>query len=248
MLYKKIFGRLWAVWCSALFLITMLLFYLPLVFCYAWNEPERSNRSYLVFRLWMQVFLPLAGIRVKVSGKENIKKGRAYVVICNHRSMMDIPVSSTKFPGANKTIAKIEMSRIPLFGDLYKLGSVLVDRKSKASRAASITGMRNVIAARLPMIIYPEGTRNKTSDTLRPFHDGAFNLAVETGAPVIMGLIHGSADIMPANIPFCLLPGKIEFELLPPLEPGKDAGALRDHCYQIMESKLSAGNIPKSAH
>lgn len=242
MLYKKIFGRIWAVWGIILFLVTMLIFYIPLVCCYFWDEPARSHRSYRVFRLWMRIFLPLADIRVSVTGKEHFKKEQAFVVICNHRSMMDIPVSSTKLPAPNKTIAKIEMSRIPLFGDLYKLGSVLVDRKSKASRAASFAAMKNVIAMGLHMIIYPEGTRNKTDEALHAFHDGAFILATETATPLVIGLIHGTADVMPTNIPFCLLPGRIRFELLPPMDPGTDAALLRDRCHQIMKEKLQEEN------
>lgn len=239
MIYKKIFGRIWAAWGIILFLATMLLFYLPLVSCYLLKEPLRSRRSYVIYRLWMRIFLPLTGIRVAVTGKEHFRKGQAYVLICNHRSMMDIPVSSTKIPGPNKTIAKAEMSKIPLFGDLYRLGSVLVDRKSKASRAASLLAMKQVIREGLHMVIYPEGTRNKTADLLRPFHDGAFTLAAETGTPIIIGIIKGTADIMPSEIPFCLLPGNIRFEFLQPVSPSPDAAALKNQCYRIMESKLA---------
>jgi 1-acyl-sn-glycerol-3-phosphate acyltransferase len=122
----------------------------------------------------------MTGIRVKVTGLENFQKGHNYVVICNHNSFMDIPVSSTKLPGPNKTIAKIEMSRLPIFGTLYKLGSVLVDRKNKDSRRQSILQMKQVLQMGIHMIIYPEGTRNKSPEPMGPFHNGAFNLAVET--------------------------------------------------------------------
>jgi hypothetical protein len=47
---------------------------------------------------------------------------------------MDIPISSPAIPSGNKTIAKIEMAKVPLFGILYKTGSVLVNRKSDQSR------------------------------------------------------------------------------------------------------------------
>ena len=39
------------------------------------------------------------------------------------------PLPPRLFPGANKTIAKAEMAKIPVFGLIYKRGSVLVDQK-----------------------------------------------------------------------------------------------------------------------
>src|SRR5439155_14872246 len=102
---------------------------------------------------------------------------------------MDVPLTSPGIPGANKTIAKIEMARIPLFGMIYKRGSVLVDRKSEESRRKSFNKMKEVLQMGMHMCIYPEGTRNKTNEPLQRFHDGAFRLAVET-----------KKDIMPAVI------------------------------------------------
>ena len=58
---------------------------------------------------------------------------------------MDVPVSTPFIPGGNKTIAKKEMSKIPVFGLIYKVGSVLVDRKSDASRKDSYTKMKKVL-------------------------------------------------------------------------------------------------------
>jgi len=78
----------------------------------------------------MNFFFTFSGVRRIIKGKQHFKKGENYVVVCNHNSLMDVPVSVTSVP-ANKTIAKIEMAKIPVFGLIYKRGSVLVDRKSE---------------------------------------------------------------------------------------------------------------------
>ncbi|RZJ21552.1 MAG: hypothetical protein EON51_11145, partial [Acinetobacter sp.] len=67
------------------------------------------------------------------------------IVICNHNSFMDIPISTPSIPGANKTIAKIELAKVPVFGAMYTAGSVLVDRKSETSRKESLTKMKKVL-------------------------------------------------------------------------------------------------------
>ena len=93
----------------------------------------------------MAVYLRLIGCPLRISGKENFAPGEQYIVICNHNALMDVPVSSPAIPGANKTIAKSEMAKIPVFGMIYKMGSVLVDRKSDRSRKESYLNMKNAV-------------------------------------------------------------------------------------------------------
>ena len=64
----------------------------------------------------MRFFFFATGCRLKVFGKKNFKPGENYIVICNHNSLMDVPISTPFIPGANKTIAKVEMAKIPVFG------------------------------------------------------------------------------------------------------------------------------------
>lgn len=235
---KNIFARIWALYAAGLFIVTMLLAFPFFLLCFLFKEPRRSRASYPVYRIWMNIFLPLTGISVKVKGLENFRKGKNYVVICNHQSFMDIPVSSTKIPGPNKTIAKIEMSRIPIFGTLYKLGSVLVDRKNKESRRQSILQMKKVLDMGIHMIIYPEGTRNKSNEPLGPFHSGAFNLSVDTQKEIIPAIITGTRRIMPSDKSFYLLPGTIEFKIFPAIPPGHDEEELKMKCYTLMAEEV----------
>ena len=112
-----------------------------------------------------------------VHGKENFKRGENYIVASNHNSYMDVPLTTPFIPGPNKTIAKSELAKVPLFGLIYQRGSILVDRKSEKSRRESYVKMKEVLDQGLHMCIYPEGTRNTTGEPLKSFHDGAFKLA-----------------------------------------------------------------------
>ncbi|RYY96463.1 MAG: 1-acyl-sn-glycerol-3-phosphate acyltransferase, partial [Chitinophagaceae bacterium] len=191
-----ILARFLAFWAALVFVSTMLLALIPTIVIGLVPEPRRSRLFQTVIQVWMTVFFVLTGVRRSFRGREHFKKGENYVVVCNHRSYLDPPLSSPGIPTANKTIAKAEMARIPLFGIVYRRGSVLVDRKSEESRKASYNKMKDVLVRQgFHMCIYPEGTRNRSTETLLKFHDGAFKLAVETGKPVIPALLFHSAGV-----------------------------------------------------
>lgn len=186
----------------------------------------------------MKFFFVFSGVRRIFKGREHFKKGENYVVVCNHNSFMDVPLSSPGIPGPNKTIAKTEMAKIPLFGMIYKRGSVLVNRKSEESRRNSFIKMKAVLEMGLHMCIYPEGTRNKTSEPLQRFHDGAFKLAVETKKEIIPTLIFYTSKVLPRK-PFFFWPHRVEMHFLPavPVE-NKSSQQLKEEVFQIMKDYL----------
>ena len=213
---KNIFGRIFAAWAMLAFSITLLIFVIPIGLSVLWKEPKRSHVAYFFYSRWLNIFLPLSGIFRKIRGKENFKKGENYIVICNHNSLLDAPISSPSIPGPNKTIAKIEMAKIPIFGIIYRRGAVLIDRNSEESRRASFVKMKEVLEQGLHMCIYPEGTRNKTREPMMRFHDGAFKLAVDTQKKIIPAVIFNTAKVMPRKT-FYYWPSRVEMHFLPPV-------------------------------
>ncbi len=217
----------------------MLIFLIPfMIFCYFKKDPSKTLRFISFSRIWMNIYLFLIGSPLTIKGKEHFQKGSNYIVICNHNSFMDVPVSSPAIPGGNKTIAKVEMSRIPVFGLLYKTGSVLVDRKNDQSRKDSYQQMKNVLDMGLHMCIYPEGTRNKTDEPLKSFHNGAFKLAKETGKAIVPALIFNTRKVLPANKTFYAMPHPLQIHFLPPVIslPDESVEALRDRIHQSMSN------------
>ena len=152
-LLKNILGRIFALWALLAFAGSLLLYFIPVWITGLWPEPKRTIYVFKIFDIWMTTFFVLSGVKRRIIGKENFKKGQVYVVVCNHNSFMDVPLSSSAIPGANKTIAKEEMSKIPIFGTIYKRGSVLVNRKSEESRRTSYTKMKDVLKMGLHMCI-----------------------------------------------------------------------------------------------
>jgi len=236
-LVKAIIGRLFAVWAILVFIATMLIFLIPFfIFSYPAPDPAKTNRFVFLARIWMAVFMPLIGCPVTVRGRKNFAPGENYIVVCNHNSLMDVPISVPAIPGGNKTIAKIEMAKIPLFGMIYRTGSILVDRNSENSRKESYGSMKKVLGMGLHMCIYPEGTRNKTNEPLQRFHDGAFKLAVETGRPIIPSLLFHTKKVLPPGKTFYFWPHKVEMHFLTPVPVGnKTAQELKEEVFQLMK-------------
>lgn len=198
-----------------------------------------------VARFWMNIWLPLIGCPLSVKGKTNFKAGKSYVVVFNHNTLLDVPLSAPYVPGANKTIAKASFTKVPLFGLFYKKGSVLVNRNSEQSRIKSYEEMKKVLAMGMHMCIYPEGTRNRTEAPLKNFYDGAFKLAAETKHDVLPCLLFGTKKAMPVNNFFYLLPTKLDMHFLPAI-PATDITAkeLKEKVHRVMTDYYTANAAP----
>ncbi|MEY3738234.1 MAG: hypothetical protein RL544_1012 [Bacteroidota bacterium] len=232
---KFIVGRILAVWAIFIFASTMMVAVLFLLPCFVLSEPAIARLHRRITQIWMRFFLFFIGCRIKIKGAHHFVKGENYVIVCNHNSLMDVPVSTPFMPRANKTIAKVSFSKVPIFGWVYKFGSVLVDRRSDQSRRKSYEEMKTILSLGLDMLIYPEGTRNRTGDPLKSFFDGAFRLAVDTNKRILPTVLFNSKNILPPSPSFCLFPGKIEMHFLPPVNvEGKTSKELKEEVFELM--------------
>ena len=237
---KNILGGLYMIYALLLFAVTMLIVFIPIWIISLLPEPQRAKSLHRVFRIWMGTYLPLAFCPVIRKGKEKFKKGENYVVVINHNSLADIPVSSPWIPGPNKTLAKVEMSKIPLFGMIYKTGSILVDRKKDNSRRESFTRMQETLKMGIHLCLYPEGTRNKTDKPMQAFFDGAFITAIKAQKPIMPGVLFNTGKILPHDKKFWARPKVIRIEFLDPIPTEgltlSDVASLKEHVHTIMET------------
>jgi 1-acyl-sn-glycerol-3-phosphate acyltransferase len=236
-IFKEISGRIWALWGIISFIVTFLIIFIPSMITYLIPDPKGTDIFIKIARLWMRVWLILVGCPLKVKGKQNFLKNTSYIVTCNHNSLLDVPLSCPFIPGPNKTIAKTSFAKVPLFGWFYSKGAVLVDRKSETSRRQSFEEMKKVLSQGMHMSIYPEGTRNRTSEPLKKFYEGAFKLAVATNTAVIPAVIFNTKKALPVNKSFYFIPHKLEIHFLEPVAVnGQTAEQLRDKVFEITKN------------
>ncbi|MCP4442945.1 MAG: 1-acyl-sn-glycerol-3-phosphate acyltransferase [Aureispira sp.] len=207
----KIFRHLWFGYAALIFMINMLIFS-PIYLLIGYLFKERASRFLIVLSHYVvsrTIRWPLL-IFIKTYGKKHFQKGQTYVIVNNHQSGLDFMVSATACPILYKYLAKKEVLQFPLFGVAVRLFSILVDRKDAKSRAQSIKRMEAALKTGFSVFLYPEGTRNRTSEPLKTFYNGAFKLAIQSQAPLMVGTIVGAVKLMSPHRPFQLSPGIIK--------------------------------------
>ena len=125
-LVKNIIARTLAIWALLVFASTMFIFLWFYLLCFIFSDPFKTRYHRRVSQMWMGLFLFLSGCSFRVKGKEVFKGMPNAVVVCNHNSLIDIPISTPFLPRANKTIAKKSFVYVPLFGWIYRFATVIV--------------------------------------------------------------------------------------------------------------------------
>jgi len=106
----------------------------------------------------------------------------------------------------------------------------------------SFEDMREVLRNNLHMCIYPEGTRNRTQEPLKPFFDGAFKLAVSAKKDVIPCVIFGTKEAMPIDRGMYVLPTRLRMHFLPPVSSaGVKSTVLKETVHKIMKDYYVSG-------
>lgn len=118
---------------------------------------------------------------------------RPYVVVSNHESTAD-PFLVSHLPWDMRWVAKEEIFKMPLLGLLMRAGGdIPIRRGERESVREMMAECRRALAGGIPIMMFPEGTRSKTGELL-PFKDGAFELAIEAGVPVLPLALAGTKD------------------------------------------------------
>lgn len=206
---------------------------------------KRYEKTMILFcnKFCCRAMLHLMGIRVRVHCAENIDITQSYIVASNHQSILDIAVNAIAFPVPVKFLGKLEATRIPFFGYVIKRICVLLDRSSKESRKASYDRLKAEARKGFSVLIYVEGTRNRSIDPLLPFYDGAFRLSAETAIPIAVQTIMNSGQLASPHRVFDLWPGTIDcyWDRIQPSNDNSEESVsdLKEKCRQIMLHRLS---------
>jgi 1-acyl-sn-glycerol-3-phosphate acyltransferase len=160
----------------------------------------------------------ILGLRVRTIGRP--ADARPVLFASNHVSYLDITVLGSLLPAS--FVAKSEVARWPLFGQLAKLQrSVFVDR-----RARTTAQQRDSIAARLAakdaLILFPEGTSGD-GNRPRPFKSALFSVA---DSP--------SVTVQPVSIAYTRLDGVPLGRVMRPLVAWYGSMAMAPHLWTLL--------------
>jgi 1-acyl-sn-glycerol-3-phosphate acyltransferase len=119
-----------------------------------------GNLFYRACMLWGDIWFALVFIPHKNIFKQPLKKRQSYIFVCNHISYLDTPVIVKALRHPVRPLGKVEMTKIPIFGFIYKYTIVTVDRSSTANRARSVQVLKSLLRQGISVLVFPEGTFN----------------------------------------------------------------------------------------
>ncbi len=231
---------MYTVWVFLVFTVFMLLFLPGLVLPFFFGL-EAGRIGYFFLHIWSWIFSKLTFIRYEFYGRENIKKGKSYIFVSNHTSFLDLPGIRMTIPGQFRPLAKKELKKIPVFGWIAQGATIIVDRSSPESRKKSIDRLKYVLKQGISILLFAEGTQNRTKEVLQPFHDGAFRIAVDTQQPIIPMVVIGAGKLMPPGT-IDLKPGTIRIYVGPEIPTdgltGKEVPTLKQKTFEVMKEMI----------
>jgi 1-acyl-sn-glycerol-3-phosphate acyltransferase len=223
--------------------VFMLLIFPFVVISSFFGKMKGGNFIYALCQLWADIVLGLCGIFHKNIYLSPHDRSKQYVFVVNHISYMDIPIIIKALRKQHfRILGKYEMSKVPVFGFIYKNAVVMVERNSARKRAKSVQQLKSVIQKGISIVIFPEGTFNETHQPLKQFYDGAFRIAIETQTPVKPILFLDNYDRLNYKSFLSLTPGRSRAIYLDEINVEgltiKDISLLKQSVHKVMEEKL----------
>lgn len=160
----------------------------------------------------------ISGCPVTVEGREHFNGDQPAICVGNHTSITDAFTSIWLVPPGTVGVAKKEILRYPIYGQIWYLsGHLVIDRSNTERAKASMNALAGYVKKlSLSILLWPEGTRSRDG-RLQPFKKGFVHLAIETGLPVVPMIITGAHEVWErGNLRLREVPIHIEF--LPPID------------------------------
>lgn len=156
---------------------------------------------------------------------------------------MDIPIMLAALRQQQfRALGKAEMTKIPIFGFIYKSAVVTVDRSDASHRAKSVATLKSILAKNISVALAPEGTFNMSHAPLKHFYDGAFKIAIETQTAIKPVIFLDAVDRLHYSSIFSLNPGRSRAVFLEPVDvagfTSADTAQLKKKVYEQMEAAL----------
>jgi 1-acyl-sn-glycerol-3-phosphate acyltransferase len=242
--YKKlkILKAIYSIYAFITFVAVMLLIFPFVLLATLFGRIKGGNIVYWLCGLWADIWFFLIGIWQKKIFETPHDKSKPYIFVSNHISYIDAAILPKAIRQPTRPLGKVEMSKVPIFGLIYKNAIVTVDRSSATNRANSVRILKSVLSKGISVMVFPEGTFNMTTEPLKDFYDGAFRIAIETQTPIKPVLFLDAYRRMPYESLLLMTPGQSRILYAEEIPVNgytlNDVAKLKAEVYAIMEKKL----------
>jgi 1-acyl-sn-glycerol-3-phosphate acyltransferase len=231
-LFSIAFWTFFAVSCVVCFFIACALWLVTLPF-------DRDRRlNHLFSCAWGALYaVAYPGWDVRVSGRQRIQRGQAYVIVANHTSIADIVLCFCLFRQF-KWVSKSTVFKYPFLGwNMWLSRYVPLVRGDKDSITKMMARSRAWLERGVSMLLFPEGTRSPDGRVL-PFKHGAFTLALDAKVPVVPVAIHGGHALIPKHGGTFATRAELHVEVLDPVVAPE--GATAESFAEVVRERIIA--------
>ena len=163
--------------------ILFLIIIFPVIICATFLFPIEKYDPLLKWAC--RTLLHLFFIRVELQGREHLKEGHAYLYICNHVNLFDIPIFAGYLPHIVRGVELDLHFEWPIYGAIIKrVGNIPISQKNVHSAQKSYDKAREALRNNISIVILPEGHRTRTG-TLQPFARFPFKFAQQVNADIV---------------------------------------------------------------
>ncbi len=233
---------IYTIYAFVMFDVIMLLIFPFVIIASFFGRIRGGNMIMRLCMFWSDLWFPLIFIWQKRIYETPHDKRKSYIFVSNHISYIDAATIVKAYRQPIRPLAKVEMGKIPVFGFIYRNATVTVDRSSASNRANSVRILKSIISKGISVLVFPEGTFNKTTEPLKDFYDGAFRIAIETKTPIKPVLFLDSYRRLPYENLLSLTPGKNRILYLDEIPVSEyslnDLPVLKEKVRSIMKEKM----------
>lgn len=184
LIFQKFFLILWRAWFYILASIPVLILF-PILASLCFLKKGYNGIFWIARYIWSPFVLFGCGFYLRIKYKKPFPKNISHILVSNHTSYLDpfimFRVSKTPFV----FVGKKELSKIPIFGFIYKRAAILVDRSDTESRKNVYIRAKEVIKNGYNVCIFPERNYLDNKLLLNTFKRGAFKISVDHQIPII---------------------------------------------------------------
>lgn len=174
------------------------------------TDPAESSRlSHLSVKKAFRMILRIAGVKIEVSGLDNIPD-EACLYVGNHNSYFDILVTETVIPSGTGFVSKDSLQKIPgLSSWMNLIHCLFLNRTDVREGLKMILTGADYLKEGYSMFIFPEGTRSRDGH-IGEFKGGSLKMAQKADAPIVPVAISGSSKIFEKNEGLRVTPGHVK--------------------------------------
>lgn len=191
-----------------------------------------------LMQMWAKSVFLILGKKFHISGKENIKKEKRYILVANHGSLFDIVAITSFYPGiswfGHERLLKVPLFRkilqitdyIPFKEPTYKNTRQMIDQLVKNSKYQTVA-------------IFPEGTRT-LDGKINQFYRGFIYLFRTRDIEILPVTLNGFYNLKPKNRTYINFDSKLDVIIHKPIRreelDGKSDLEIIDTVKSVIES------------